>query len=108
MEKRFPTATLTFSTTADLDMTLPTQPDISQHRKPETSATEPEVETGSGNSMRTENVSDAIPTDTPTFSAMPDQTVHCRHGPTLADIGNPKCRPRNRKWKPEVEKPKWK
>jgi len=43
---RFQTATPTFSTMPDSEMSLPTRPDIGQHRKPEVSAMEPEVETG--------------------------------------------------------------
>ncbi len=43
-----PTATPTFSAMPDLDMALLTGPDIDGRRKPEMSATEPEVETGSG------------------------------------------------------------
>ncbi len=43
------TATPTFSAMPDLDMALPTWPDIDGRRNPEMSATEPEVETGSGN-----------------------------------------------------------
>ena len=34
------------------------------------------------------------------FSTMPDLEMAL---PTRPDIGNPKCRPRNRRWKPEVE-----
>ena len=45
-----PTATPTFSAMPDLDMVLPTWPDIDGRRKPKMSATEPEVQTGSGNS----------------------------------------------------------
>ncbi len=44
-----PTATPTFSAMPDLDMALPSWPDIDGCRKPEMSATEQEVETGSGN-----------------------------------------------------------
>ena len=98
-----PTATPTFSTMPDLDMALPTQPDIVQHRKPEMSDTQPEVETGSGNSSWAESVSDAIPTAIPTFSTLPDSKWHYWHGPASANIGNPTRRPRSRKWKQEVK-----
>jgi len=141
----------------DLNMTLPTRPDIGQHRKltsrprhlkwkPEVEitlnenrwqsdsngythifdhvrlrcgtadtawhrltsetqmlVTKPEVETGSRNNFWTETDGKAIPTATPTFSTMPDLD---RTLPTRPDIGQHrkfKCRPRNRKWKPEVE-----
>ncbi len=39
----------------------------------------------------------------PHFRLCPTQKRHCRHGPTSADIGNRKCRLRNRMLKPEVE-----
>ncbi len=50
-----------------------------------------------------ERVGDAIPTTAPHFLLRPTQKCHCRHGPTSTDVGNPRCRQRNRKWKPKVE-----
>ncbi len=44
-----PTATPTFSAMPDLDMALPTWPDIDGRREPEVSATKSEAETGRGN-----------------------------------------------------------
>ncbi len=83
----------------DSKMALSTRPDIGQHRKPEMSATEPEVETGSGNSTRTASVSDAILTATPTFSTMADSEMSL---PTRPDIGRHR-KPEMSATEPEVE-----
>jgi len=66
----------------DSKMALPTRRNIDRHRKPEMSATEPEVETGSGNSTRTESVSEAIPTATPHFRLCPTQKMALPTRPT--------------------------
>ena len=58
------------------------------------SATESEVETGSGNSSYTETVCDAIPTATPTFSTAPDSKNTEMALPTGPDIGQ--------HWKPKM------
>ncbi len=74
----------------DVDMALPTQPDIGNCTVGH--------ETGSGNNFRTKTHGIAIPTATPTFSAMfyPNVTL-----PTLLDIGRnrePTIGTRNQFW----------
>ena len=83
----------------DLNLALLTQPDIVGHRKPKMSATKPEVETASVNSTRTASVSDAIPTDNPTFSTMPDSKMALL---TRPDIGQHR-KPETSATEPEVE-----
>ena len=51
-------ATRIYVTTADSEMLLPTWPDIDGRRKPKMSATEPEVETGSGNNYERKDSND--------------------------------------------------
>ncbi len=93
----------TFSAMPDLEMSLPTWPDIDGRRKPEMSATEPEVETGSENNHERKELAMRFQRIPPHYRLCPTQKCHCRHGPTSTDVGNPRCRQWNRKWKPEVE-----
>ena len=61
------------------------------------------METGRGNNFWTKTDGKAIPTASPTFSTMPNLDMAL---PTWSDIirhRKLKCRPRNRKWKPEME-----
>jgi len=67
------------------------------------SATKQEVEPGSGNTCWAETDGEVILTATPTFSTMPDIDMAL---PKRSDISQHQkliCRPRNRKWKPEVK-----
>ncbi len=95
LEKRFQTATATFSTVPDLDLALPTQPDIGQHRKPEMSATKSEVQTGSGNNIEWKELEMR-------YQRLPPHGIAdmARHRPTLEtrNVGNG-TGSGNRKWK---------
>ena len=78
----------------DSKMALSTRPDIGQHRKPEMSATEPEVETGSGNNYERKELAMRFQRLIPYFRPCQTQICHC---PRSTDIRNSKCRR-----KPEV------
>ncbi len=92
-------AVVVFAITHDRGMTLPTWSD-SGHG------------TGSGNRKWKEEVEIAFERKElekrfqrllTHFRPCPTYIWHCRHSLPSADTGNPQCRPRNRKWKPEVE-----
>jgi len=84
------------------NMTLPTRPDVGGHRKRKCRH-EPKVETGSGNNFWTVTDGEAIPLTTPIFSTMPDPSMTLPAWPDDGRHRKLKCRPRNRKWKPEVK-----
>ncbi len=86
------TATPTFSTMAYSEMSLPTRPDIGRHREPEMSATEPEMETGSGNKYERKELAMRFQQLITYFRPYQTQIWHYRHCPRSTDIRNSKCR----------------
>ncbi len=90
-----PTATPTLSAMPDLDMALPTWPDIYGHRKPKMSATKPEMETGSGNNYERKELAMR-------FQRLPHIFDHARVRNGTADIARHQT-PEVSATEPEVE-----